>query len=117
MLRKNTLSRKDRYTAGDGLWRLGCVVALLIVGWYTIDYLLLDAKWGLIDGANFVIHESGHSLFGWLGQTLGMLGGTLAQYLSPWGVRCIFGTRPSALCRIGLWLVAGAEPSQRLSLH
>lgn len=106
MLRKNTLSRKDRYTAGDGLWRLGCVVALLIVGWYTIDYLLLDAKWGLIDGANFVIHESGHSLFGWLGQTLGMLGGTLAQTLVPLGCALYFWTRhqrfAASVC--GWWL-------------
>lgn len=92
-------------------------MALLIVGWYTIEYLLLDAQWGLIDGANFVIHESGHSLFGWLGQTLGMLGGTLGKTLVPLGCALYFWSGHQRFCRIGLWLVAGAEPSQRLSLH
>jgi hypothetical protein len=37
----------------------------------------------LIDYVNLPIHEGGHLLFGWFGQTLGVLGGTLLQLLVP----------------------------------
>ena len=37
----------------------------------------------IIDNANLVVHEAGHLLFGWLGPTLGLLGGTLLQLLVP----------------------------------
>ncbi len=33
-----------------------------------------------VDSANLVVHEGGHLLFGWLGQTLGMWGGTILQW-------------------------------------
>jgi len=36
-----------------------------------------------IDSANLVVHEGGHLLFGWFGQTLGLWGGTLLQWLVP----------------------------------
>jgi len=36
-----------------------------------------------IDGANLVVHEGGHNLFGWFGPTLGLWGGTLLQWLVP----------------------------------
>ena len=36
-----------------------------------------------IDGANLVVHEGGHNLFGWFGPTLGLYGGTLLQWLVP----------------------------------
>ena len=36
-----------------------------------------------IDSANLVVHEGGHNLFGWFGSTLGLLGGTLLQWLVP----------------------------------
>jgi len=32
---------------------------------------------------NLPIHEGGHLLFGWLGQTLGIAGGTLLQLIAP----------------------------------
>jgi hypothetical protein len=37
----------------------------------------------LIDHVNLVTHESGHLLFGWFGQGLGLWGGTLMQLLVP----------------------------------
>ena len=37
----------------------------------------------LIDHVNLVIHEGGHLLFGWLGATLGLWGGTLLELLVP----------------------------------
>ena len=36
-----------------------------------------------IDLANLVVHEGGHLLFGWLGATLGLWGGTILQWLVP----------------------------------
>jgi len=36
-----------------------------------------------IDLANLVVHEGGHMLFGWFGQSLGLWGGTLLQWFVP----------------------------------
>jgi hypothetical protein len=36
-----------------------------------------------IDSVNLVVHEGGHLLFGWLGPTLGLWGGTILQWLAP----------------------------------
>lgn len=36
-----------------------------------------------IDNVNLIVHEGGHLLFGWFGQTLGLWGGTLLQWLVP----------------------------------
>lgn len=36
-----------------------------------------------IDMANLVVHEGGHLLFGWLGPTLGIWGGTILQWSVP----------------------------------
>ena len=36
-----------------------------------------------IDNVNLVVHEGGHALFGWFGETLGLMGGTLFQLLVP----------------------------------
>ncbi len=44
-----------------------------------------------IDNVNLVIHESGHLLFGWLGNmTIGIAGGTLMQLLVPFLLACFF---------------------------
>jgi hypothetical protein len=42
-----------------------------------------DGGFLLIDLVNLVVHEGGHLLFGWLGPTLGLWGGTLLQWLVP----------------------------------
>jgi len=44
----------------------------------------------LIDNANLVVHEGGHNLFGWLGPTLGLWGGTLLQWLVPFLLAAYF---------------------------
>jgi hypothetical protein len=36
-----------------------------------------------IDSANLVVHEGGHLLFGWFGQTIGLWGVTILQWLVP----------------------------------
>jgi hypothetical protein len=43
-----------------------------------------------IDLANLVVHEGGHLLFGWFGQTLGLWGGTLLQWLAPFLLAAYF---------------------------
>src|SRR5579864_8407990 len=59
------------------------------IGW-TVFYILLliylAANWGqltLLDNVHLPIHEGGHLLFGWLGATLGLWGGTLLQLIVP----------------------------------
>lgn len=47
----------------------------------------------LIDNANLVVHEAGHLLFGWFGQTLGLYGGTLLQFIVPFGLAVSFACR------------------------
>jgi hypothetical protein len=37
----------------------------------------------IIDSVNLIVHEAGHLLFGWLGPTLGLWGGTLMELLVP----------------------------------
>jgi hypothetical protein len=44
----------------------------------------------IIDGANLVVHEGGHNLFGWFGPTLGLWGGTLLQWLVPFLLAAYF---------------------------
>ena len=43
-----------------------------------------------IDLANLVVHEGGHNLFGWFGETLGLWGGTLLQLLVPFLLAAYF---------------------------
>jgi hypothetical protein len=47
----------------------------------------------LIDNANLVVHEAGHLLFGWLGETLGLYGGTLLQLSVPFALAASFAYR------------------------
>ena len=53
---------------------------------YGLLLLYLALNWGqltLLDNIHLPIHEGGHLLFGWLGETLGLWGGTLLQLLVP----------------------------------
>jgi hypothetical protein len=59
------------------------------VGW-TVFYALLLAflamhctELTLLDNLHLPIHEGGHLLFGWLGETPGLWGGTILQLLVP----------------------------------
>src|SRR5215510_9136777 len=58
-------------------------------GWMAVYALLLvylavhhsELTW--LDNVHLPIHEGGHLLFGWLGATLGLWGGTILQLLVP----------------------------------
>jgi hypothetical protein len=60
-----------------------------VVGWtaFYLAFIIYAATntsgFLFIDSANLVVHEGGHLLFGWLGQTLGLWGGTILQWLVP----------------------------------
>jgi hypothetical protein len=56
---------------------LACYAAFLIYAFRMHGGFLF------IDLANLVVHEGGHLLFGWAGQTLGVWGGTLLELLVP----------------------------------
>jgi hypothetical protein len=47
----------------------------------------------MIDNVNLVVHEGGHLLFGWFGQTLGVWGGTIFQCLVPFLLAVFFLTQ------------------------
>lgn len=64
-------------------WTLTRIPVLLILGWFTLSHLALDAKWVFIDGVNTLFHEAGHVLFRWGGDTIYFLGGTMGQLLWP----------------------------------
>ena len=53
---------------------------------YVVFLIYAFAKHGdflIIDFVNLVVHEGGHLLFGWLGPTIGLWGGTILQWLVP----------------------------------
>ncbi len=55
------------------------VVALVPYGlWLVFGY-----DYHFVDGANLLFHEAGHVFFGLLGPTIGILGGTLGQFVFP----------------------------------
>src|SRR6266852_9530932 len=62
-------------------WALGAW--LIFYGWFLIYAFTQGHGYLFIDSANLVVHEAGHLLFGWLGPTLGLWGGTILQWLVP----------------------------------
>jgi hypothetical protein len=63
--------------------RPAAVVWALLYGGFLIYAFTRHGQFLFIDLANLVVHEGGHLLFGWFGQTLGLWGGTLLQWLVP----------------------------------
>ena len=65
-----------------------CFYALFLL------YALLSSEsFLLIDNVNLVIHEGGHLLFSWGGDTLTLYGGTLLQWLVPFLLAAYFYTQ------------------------
>jgi hypothetical protein len=66
------------------------------VGWcafyslFLIYALRAGGGFLLIDHVNLVVHEGGHLLFAWLGQTLGLWGGTLLELIVPLALAVYF---------------------------
>jgi hypothetical protein len=62
-------------------WAIAAWVAFYLV--FLVYSFRMHGAFLLIDSANLVVHEGGHMLFGWFGHTLGILGGTILQWLVP----------------------------------
>jgi len=56
---------------------------LAFYGWFCIYAFSQHGGFLFIDSANLVVHEGGHLLFAWFGQTMCLWGGTILQWLVP----------------------------------
>jgi hypothetical protein len=69
-----------QYSPADRKWRTLLTIILALYGWQSLrnpgDY-----RW--LDGLDLAIHETGHLLFAFGGETLTILGGTLFQVIVP----------------------------------
>jgi len=65
---------------------------LIFYFWFAAYAFSAHGGFLFIDNANLVVHEGGHSLFGWFGPTLGLWGGTLLQWLVPFLLAAYFFT-------------------------
>jgi hypothetical protein len=75
-------------------------LALASFGFAWMMYLLKTADSGwvrVVDDANLVFHEAGHPIFGLLGSTVGLYGGTLGQLAIPGGIAAVFWARREAV--------------------
>ncbi|HZQ69578.1 MAG TPA: hypothetical protein VFA68_13735 [Terriglobales bacterium] len=63
--------------------RLSAVSWLVFYGVFLVYAFLQRGSFLLVDSANLVVHEGGHLLFGWFGETLGIWGGTILQWSVP----------------------------------
>ena len=68
------------WSLAERRWRAVLTVALALYGWRCLQ--TPDAyRW--LDSLDLAIHEAGHLMFGFGGETLMLLGGTLMQLLVP----------------------------------
>jgi hypothetical protein len=63
--------------------RWAVVAWLVFFLWFLAYASSMHGGFLFIDTPNMVVHEGGHALFGWFGQTLGLWGGTILQWLVP----------------------------------
>lgn len=66
---------------------------LIFYAWFLVYAFRAGGGFLFIDGANLVVHEGGHNLFGWFGPTMGLWGGTLLQWLVPFLLAAYFFTQ------------------------
>jgi hypothetical protein len=58
--------------------------------WFLVYAFRAHGGFLFIDSANLVVHEGGHNLFAWFGQTLCLWGGTILQWLVPFMLAVYF---------------------------
>src|ERR1700759_1523129 len=59
------------------------LISAILYGMFLLYAAMNKDGFLFIDNANLVVHEGGHALFGWFGYKIGILGGTLLQWLWP----------------------------------
>jgi hypothetical protein len=67
-------------SVGERRWRLGLTAVLAVYGWWCLQ---APADYGWLDSLDLAIHETGHLVFAFGGETLTLLGGTLLQLALP----------------------------------
>lgn len=73
--------------------RAAATAWLAFYGLFLLHAIRNTSGFLFIDNANLVVHEAGHLLFGWFGETLGLYGGTLLQLLVPFALAASFAYR------------------------
>jgi hypothetical protein len=68
------------YSPAERRWRLGLTAALAVYGWLL---LRSPGSYTWLDSLDLAIHETGHLVFAFAGESLALLGGTLLQLLVP----------------------------------
>ncbi|HEY0808993.1 MAG TPA: hypothetical protein VGD49_02480 [Longimicrobiales bacterium] len=77
-----TFFDEARAWARGRMW-LPRALLLLICGWILYRHLQDPLYGGIVKGLNLAIHEIGHVLFGFLGEFIGVAGGTILQLAAP----------------------------------
>lgn len=76
-------SGAESMPSGRGLARHARGLVAVVLGLYTLRVLATWREWHLPDYINLPVHETGHLVFGWGGEELVALGGTLFQLVIP----------------------------------
>jgi hypothetical protein len=89
----NNLKENIKQWSRNKSWFLPAGLVVLY-GFFGFHYILDPHFMSFIDSFNLLIHELGHVVFGFLGMTIGIAGGTILQLLVPiltlvqfWGQR------------------------------
>jgi hypothetical protein len=71
-----------------------------------VAWLIFAYEYHFLDGVNLLLHEGGHVFFGFLGETLHFLGGTLGQLFFPTAAALYFFRRKAYFdaAVIAIWL-------------
>jgi hypothetical protein len=74
------LDQPSQYSVQERRWRTALTLVLAVYGW---QCLRAPGNYGWLDSLDLAIHETGHLVFAFGGETLTLLGGTLFQLLVP----------------------------------
>lgn len=61
----------------------GKLMTAMVAGVYGLLYMATFREWHFIDYVTLIVHEAGHPLFSFFGDTISALGGTIAQLAFP----------------------------------
>jgi hypothetical protein len=81
-------------------------LGLALIGGYLILAAAQPLSWHVIDGANLIFHEGGHTLFMWGPHWLYIAGGSIFQVLLPLGLALYFAFKrqPYAAALLLFWV-------------
>jgi hypothetical protein len=78
--RISPLESPQQYSAAERRWRTILTLVLAVYGWLC---LRSPESYRWLDSLDLAIHETGHLVFAFAGETLSILGGTLLQLILP----------------------------------